>query len=81
MQILTFSDTAKEGTLIPSFTILSFCSPHCQHIISDFCTDRIYLLHCTCNDAADDLFLQDHVQDQDRKDAQQQTCHDRSVIR
>ena len=40
----------------------------------------IYLFDCSGYDTVDDLFLQCHVQNQDRDDAEQKTCHDGSVI-
>ena len=40
----------------------------------------IYLFDCSGYDTVDDLFLQYHVQNQDRDDAEQKTCHDGSVI-
>ena len=40
----------------------------------------IYLFDCSGYDTVDDLFLQYYIQNQDRDDAEQKTCHDGSVI-
>ena len=45
-----------------------------------FLISMIYLFDCSGYDTVDDLFLQCHVQNQDRDDAEQKTCHDGSVI-
>ena len=45
-----------------------------------FLISMIYLFNCSGYDTVDDLFLQCHVQNQDRDDAEQKTCHDGSVI-
>lgn len=44
------------------------------------CYFKKLLFYSSCYHAIDDLFLQYYIQDQDRNNAQQKSCHDRAVV-